>query len=228
MADRFFHPGPLAVGEVALTGPEAHHLAAVRRFAPGDRVVLFNGDGHEYPADVLAAGKKQVVLTVVAVESPARERPFSLEVAAAMPKGDRGDYLVEKLTELGVTRFTPLETARTVVVPKDARLDNLRHAVVEASKQCGRNVLMRVDPVTKWAAFLARTDLPTIRLILATGTTAPLLAVGGGAVLAVGPEGGWEPAELGAAVAAGWSAVSLGPRILRVETAAVAAAARLL
>ena len=166
-----------------------------------------------------------MLLHVVAIEAPDRERPFPLELAVAMPKGDRGDFLVEKLTELGATRFTPLETVRTIVVPKETRIDNLRQAVIEASKQCGRNVLMRVDAVARWPAFLARTDLPPNRFILAPGAVRALGATDGGVVIAVGPEGGWEREEVEAATRAGWIEVGLGPRTLRTETAALAAAA---
>jgi|SRR5579883_74118 len=225
MSDRFFSPHPVAPGEVVLTGPEAHHLAAVRRFAAGDRVTLFTGDGNEYPAEVLAVGKKQVTLTVLSADPVDRELGFRLEVAAAMPKGDRGDFLVEKLTELGATRFIPLVTARAVVHPKESRVEALRRAVVEASKQCGRNVLMRVDPPTEWGVVLKAVDLPATRAVLHPGGEDRPAGGGRDVAVAVGPEGGFTDAEVAAAVAAGWRPVSLGPRVLRVETAAVAAAA---
>src|SRR5205807_5163206 len=100
------------------------------------------------------------VLTVFAAVAADREPPFPLVVASALPKGDRGDFLIEKLTELGVTRFVPLVTARSVVVPKESTREKLERAVIEASKQCGRNRLMAVDPPQKWDGFLSRTDLP--------------------------------------------------------------------
>jgi 16S rRNA (uracil1498-N3)-methyltransferase len=235
MSDRFYTPDALAPGEYVLSGPEAHHLTTVRRFAPGDRVVLFNGDGHDYPTEVVAADRKRAVLTVLAATPTDRELGFRLEIAAAMPKGDRGDFLVEKLTELGATRFTPLQTARTIVQPKEARLDKLTTAVIEASKQCGRNVLMRVGKLTPWADFAAAPDLPAVRVVLhpppaGSGPRAldrlPVDAIRtGGVVFAVGPEGGLTDAEVATAEANGWVRVSLGPRVLRVETAAVAAAA---
>src|SRR5215218_8878796 len=121
MSDRFYTPDPLGPGEYVLSGPEAHHLAAVRRFGPGDRVVLFNGDGRDHPAEVVAPDRKRTLLNVLPAVAIDRELPFPLEVAAALPKGDRGDYLIEKLTELGMSRFTPLLTERTVVQPKEAR-----------------------------------------------------------------------------------------------------------
>lgn len=225
MADRFYTPDPLGPGEYVLTGAEAHHLTAVRRFGPGDRVVLFNGDGHDYPAEIVGTGKKSVTLTVLRAEPADRELPFPLVVASALPKGDRADFLVEKLTELGVTRFVPLVTARAVVHPKESVVEKFTRAVIEASKQCGRNRLMAVDLPRTWDAFLALPGLPPARVVLHTGPGLPALAGKGGAAIAVGPEGGFTAAEVDAATAAGWQAVSLGPRVLRVETAAIAAAA---
>ena len=227
MAERFYTPDALVEGEYVLTGPEAHHLATVRRFAPGDRVTLFNGDGCDYPAEVVSLGKKSAVLNVFAPIAVDREPVFPLVVASALPKGDRADFLIEKLTELGVTRFVPLITTRSVVVPKDNVTEKLSRAVIEASKQCGRNRLMAVDPTHKWEAFLSRTDLPDSRVVLHTGPGLPTLPNQGGVVVAIGPEGGFTDEEIAKAVAAGWIAASLGPRVLRVETAAIAAAARL-
>ncbi len=228
MSDRFFTPQPLTPGEFVLDGPEAHHLAAVRRFAPGDRVTLFNGDGREYPAEVLSVGKRSAVLNILSADEIDRELGFPLVVAAALPKGDRADFLVEKLTELGATRFVPLLTARSVVVPKDSTVEKLRRVVIEASKQCGRNRLMEVDPPWWWPEFVAREDLPPTRWVLAQGGGPAVLAGEGwqaGVTLAVGPEGGFTGGEITAAKWKDWRMVSLGHRVLRVETAAVAAAA---
>ena len=231
MSDRFYTSDSLAPGEYILVGSEAHHLSTVRRFAEGSRVVLFNGDGHDYPAEVIAPDRKRTILNILRVDPTDRELPFRLEVAAALPKGDRGEFLIEKLTELGVTRFTPLDTQRTVVQPKESRLEKLQHLVVEASKQCGRNVLMPVGSLTRWADFLARSDLPAVRVVLhppPTGSVGRGLAdvvPGAGVVFAVGPEGGFTDEEVTAAEATGWLRIGLGPRVLRVETAAIAAAA---
>lgn len=230
MADRFHVNSELGPGPVELSGDEARHLAVVCRIRPGARVCLFNGDGAEYPAVVEEVGKREVLLRVVGVERPARELPFRLTVAAALPKGDRAQMLVEKLTELGVAEFVPLRTARGVVLPREAKLDRLQRHVVEASKQCGRNVFMSVEPLTTWDDFRAtRTD--GWRLVAhpggnLLGSSLPLSpeAGEGGVVIAVGPEGGFTDEEITRAVGAGWSPVGLGPRILRVETAAVALA----
>jgi 16S rRNA (uracil1498-N3)-methyltransferase len=226
VSDRFYTPDPLDVGEFTLDGPEAHHLAHVRRFTAGDTVILFNGDGREYIARVAEVGKKQVHLVILRVESPSRELGYPLHIASALPKGDRGDFLIEKLTELGVKDFTPLVTARSVVQPKDAKSEKLRRAVIEASKQCGRNVLMRVHAPCSLETWCAQPMLPPTRWIAhPNGESLTQTEVAAGIAAAIGPEGGFSDDEVLAAQKFGFSKVSLGPRILRVETAAVAIAA---
>ncbi|MFL5341845.1 MAG: RsmE family RNA methyltransferase [Gemmataceae bacterium] len=221
MADRFYTSSALAPGPAVLQGAEAHHLATVRRFRPGDRVVLFNGDGHEYAAEIVGGDRKSVALQVLGVESPPRELPFRLEIAAALPKGDRGDFLIEKLTELGVTDFVPLRTDRSVVHP--AKLDRLRRAVIEASKQCGRNVLMRVHELVAWEDYCRRSGLPARRWLghMESAEGIGLETGASGLCAAVGPEGGFTAGEVALAGSAGWRLVSLGPCVLRVETAAM-------
>src|SRR5713101_1859262 len=117
MSNRFYVDHALDLGLVILRGPEAHHLAAVSRARQGDQVCLFNGNGYEYGSTVTELSRRSVTLTVTAVEAPQRELAFKLEVAAPLPKGDRGRFLVEKLTELGVTRYVPLRTERSVQHP---------------------------------------------------------------------------------------------------------------
>jgi 16S rRNA (uracil1498-N3)-methyltransferase len=226
MADRYYVNCPLAPGPVRLEGPEAHHLATVCRLRAGDRVCLFNGDGHEYPAEVLSVARRSVSLQVLTTETPKREVGFRLEVAAPLPRGDRAQFLVEKLTELGATRFVPLHTQRSVVQPREAKLEKLQRYVIEASKQCGRNTLLRVEPLSDWQSYSERGDLPERRVLAHPGGTAPLPSAGQDVALAVGPEGGFTEEEVGHAVARGWHVVSLGPRVLRVETAALVLAAR--
>ncbi len=160
MADRFYVNCLLGAGAVIVDGPEAHHLAHVCRVRPGDLICLFNGDGREYPACVKTVSRREVAVEVLAVETPQREIGHRLEVAAPVPKGDRAQFLLEKLTELGATAFIPLQTARSVVHPRQAKLDKLQRYVIEASKQCGRNVLLRVEPLTEWSQFVHRNDLP--------------------------------------------------------------------
>jgi len=225
MAERFFTSDRLGPGEYQLTGAEAHHLATVRRFGPGDRIALFCGDGNEYAAEVVAVGKKSATLNILSSSAVDRELPFSLVVASALPKGDRADYLIEKLTELGVTRYVPLIATRSVVVPKESVVEKFTRTVVEACKQCGRNRLMAIDSPCKWEEFLARIDLPKRRFVLHTESTKGMLEAGGSSAIAIGPEGGFTQEEVALATEKGWTLASLGARVLRVETATVAAAA---
>jgi 16S rRNA (uracil1498-N3)-methyltransferase len=251
MAERFYVNCPLVSGPMEIEGPEAHHLAGVCRIRPGDQVCLFNGDGHEYPAQVLSAGRRRVTLEVSGRHSPPRELPFRLEVAGPLPKGDRAHFLLEKLTELGVSTFVPLQTVRSVVHPRETRLEKLQRYVIEASKQCGRNVLLQVQPLADFPIYCRRDNLPPDRVLAHPGgdrgkrgngaetarqeVKAGPDAVAGwpyspvpasGLAVAVGPEGGFTEEEVEAALAAGWRLLDLGPRILRIETAALLLAAR--
>jgi 16S rRNA (uracil1498-N3)-methyltransferase len=224
MAERFYVNCLLRPGPVTVEGAEAHHLATVCRLRPGAAVCLFNGDGRQYPAVVAAVERKRVILEVQSVESPQRELPFPLEIGVPLPKGDRAQFLVEKLTELGATRLVPLRTSRSVVLPREGKWGKLERWVIEASKQCGRNTLMEIAPLTDWASYAGRADLPALRgLAHPGGKESPPLPQGGcdGVALAVGPEGGFTEEEVALAVAAGWRRVGLGPRTLRVETAAI-------
>jgi len=223
MSERFYLNCPLHPGPVLLQGPEAHHLAVVCRLRPGQQVSLFNGDGSEYPATIVEANKKAVTLDVHEALAQDRELGFRLWAAVPLPRGDRGAFLVEKLTELGVTDFIPLRTRRSVLHPGDARSDRLRRAVVEASKQCGRNVLMRVEAVHDWADLCQRGDLPARRFVGHLGGSPVHEAAKDrtDAAFAVGPEGGLVEDEVALAINAGWQPLNLGKRILRVETAAI-------
>lgn len=242
MAERFYVNCELKPGPVHVRDAEAHHLAVVCRLRPGDAVCLFNGDGHQYPARIEEVHRREVALEVLAVESPDRELPYRLDVAAPLPRGDRASYLLEKLTELGVASFTPLQTARSVVHPRETKLDKLQRHVIEASKQCGRNVLLEVRPMVEWPAFCRATELPSCRVLghpggdcarrgekrgrdsFAETSPDPFLNTFLNTVAVVGPEGGFTDEEIALARAAGWRLLDLGPRILRVETAALALA----
>src|SRR5438552_543339 len=134
MSERFFVSSPI-VGDVAvLTGDESRHLSTVMRAATGDEITLFDGSGAEFSARVAAVRKGAVELSVVERREVSRELPFSLTLAVALPKGDRQKWLVEKTTELGVTRIVPLITDRGVAQPVESARDRLRRSVVEASK----------------------------------------------------------------------------------------------
>jgi len=224
MAERFYLNLPLNPGLAELTGPEAHHLAQVRRLRPDDLVCLFNGDGNEYPGRVQTVQKKSVLIDIEEVRRPDRELPFRLEVAAPLPKGDRAQFLIEKLTELGATAFVPLECARSVIHPREGKLEKLERYVIEASKQCGRNVLMAIEPLTTLADLFSRRTEGDVAWIAHVGGEELASSPHGTSAtrrIAVGPEGGFTDAEVECGRASNWRVVSLGPRILRIETAAI-------
>jgi 16S rRNA (uracil1498-N3)-methyltransferase len=228
MADRYFVETPVQGRRVVLIGPEAHHLAHVMRVQPGDDAILFDGSGDEFAAVVRAVRRSEVELEVLERRTVDRELPIEVTLGVSLPKGDRQKWLVEKVVELGLARLVPLVTARSVAQPVAQALARLERGVIEASKQCGRNRLMQVLPPQDWTQFLAAAADARFRLIAHPGGTAlRRLAAGGTSApksvcLAVGPEGGFTDAEVEQALAAGWQMVDLGPRILRVETAAVA------
>lgn len=237
MADRYFVDHPIAGDRVSLEGSESHHLAHVMRAKPGDEVVLFDGTGAEFPARVEHVQRSRVALAVLQRREIDRELPIPLTVAVALPKGDRQKWLIEKATEVGVSRLVPLRTARSVAQPSADGLERLRRGVVEASKQCGRNRLMEIASPLDWAVFLAQSRQFSVRWLAhpgiraaetpVDGQQADLPRAAGGWAGAVGPEGGFTDEEAAQALAAGWSMTNLGPSILRVETAVVVLAARL-
>ncbi len=224
MPHRCFSLEPIVADRVTLGGGEAHHLLHVLRAATGMRVVLFDGLGAEFDAEVAACGRSTVDLHVLERRDVDRELPFSLTLGVSLPKGDRQRWIVEKAVELGVARLVPLRTERSVAIG-DGKGEKLDRYVIEASKQCGRNRLMEVAPPQSWGDWLAAAEAPA-RRVVADPSGPPLLppppASSTAVFAAVGPEGGLTDAELDAARAAGWEIASLGPRILRIETAAIA------
>jgi len=221
MSERYYVNCPLQPGPAEVEGPEAHHLAAVCRVRAGDAVCLFNGDGREYSAEVVAVGKRSVSLRVLTVETPNRELGFRVEVAAPLPKGDRAQFLLEKLTELGVTHFVPLRTQRSIVHPRETKLEKLERYVIEASKQCGRNVLLQVRPLMDWQDYCRSNDLPKLKMLAHPSGSESTVSHAMPVAIAVGPEGGFTEEELEFGRSAGWRVVGLGSRILRIETAAL-------
>lgn len=232
-ADRYFCESPIRGENAVLAGPEAHHLIHVMRVKPGTRVVLFDGGGAEFTAQVEEVGRSEVKLAVLARQEANREMPVELTLGVALPKGDRQKWLVEKAVELGVTRIVPLKTARSVAQPVEQALARLQRSVIEASKQCGRNRLMEITAPYYWADFVAAAKEASLRLLAhpenrskdarrqAVKSLVEGLDPPGPIFLAVGPEGGFTPEEVALALSAHWRPVDLGPRILRIETAAI-------
>ncbi len=226
MTDRYYTDHPITGPKARLAGAEAHHLLHVMRAKPGEAIVLFDGSGAEFIARVEAAGRNEVELTVLERHEVDRELPRPLTLGVSLPKGDRQRWLVEKAVELGLSRLVPLVTARSVAQPVDKALERLRRVVVEASKQCGRNRLMEIGNPLDWRRFVHDTQTERWLAHPAHDRAIPIASFlrnlpSGDVSLAVGPEGGFTDDEIAIAVASGWQIVDLGPRILRVETAAL-------
>ena len=230
---RFFVDTPLtAPGEIALPAGAARHVQ-VLRLQPGDVLTLFDGSGPEWQAEVTAMGRSEVRVNLLQAEQPRRELERAVTLAVVMPANDRMDFVVEKATELGAAAIQPLQTERSVL-----RLDGERAAkrvahwqavAVGASEQSGRTRVPVIAPVRSVAAWLAALpdDDEAGRFVRSTGS-APALArvaapAAAGRWLALsGPEGGLAPEEEAAAVARGFARISLGPLILRADTAPLA------
>lgn len=233
MSQRYFVATPLRVGQpVQLDGPEGRHLVQVMRCQVGDTVTLFDGLGAEFPSKVVGITRRAAELEPLERIEANRESSCKLTIGAALPKGERQRWLVEKAVELGVAELVPLITMRGVARVTNNTLERLRRGVIEASKQCGRNQLMTISPPATWAEFLAsRQEDEVVGVAHPADHQAAALsdwagqAAAGAARIGVGAEGGLSEAEIAAARQGDWRLVDLGPRILRVETAVAAIAA---
>jgi 16S rRNA (uracil1498-N3)-methyltransferase len=232
---RFYCPQPLAVGSIVdLPEAVAHHLHVVR-MQPGDDLVLFNGEGGQYRARVAAIGKKRATAGVEAHEAVEAELPYQVTLAQALPEGTKMDWIIEKAVELGVAAVQPLAAQRSVVRLSGERADKRREhwqgVIVAAAEQCGRNRLARLEPLAQFERWIAAPALaPSQRILFSPRATESLAGWARARppqplTFLIGPEGGFSEQEEQAAIDAGALALSLGPRVLRTETAALAALA---
>ncbi|HTK57733.1 MAG TPA: 16S rRNA (uracil(1498)-N(3))-methyltransferase [Sphingomicrobium sp.] len=223
---RLYVDTPLAAGaQIDLDAAQANYLGNVMRLKEGGRLLLFDGMSGEWLAEVVEAGRKRMRLVVGEPTKPQEAVP-DLWLAFAPVKKGRVDWLVEKAVELGVARLQPVVTQRTIV--DKLNLDRMRAHIVEAAEQCGRTVLADIDEPVRLEAFLRARD-PDRMLYFADetgGAPAPASFEPGPATLLIGPEGGFTPEEASTIrTAPNAQAIGLGPRILRAETAALAAIA---
>jgi 16S rRNA (uracil1498-N3)-methyltransferase len=218
---------------VCLVPPEqSHHLSHVLRLAAGDAVTVFDGHGSEYEATIARVAKGGVTLNLSEPRMVDRESPLDITLAQGISSGDRMDYTVQKAVELGIAAIQPLATERSVVrLDRERALKRVAHwqAIAIAScEQCGRNRVPEVLHVQSFTAWLGTPAAGVLRLTLAPGAARKLAELErprSPIVLLVGPEGGFSPREREDAERAGCTPVRLGPRVLRTETAAVAALA---
>ncbi|MDF2376856.1 MAG: 16S rRNA (uracil(1498)-N(3))-methyltransferase [Verrucomicrobiales bacterium] len=233
---RFYIPPPgWDLENLALSQEEAHHCLDVMRCSVGDRIIVFNGEGTEVEAEIVDTSKKHVQLKSLLV-SQTDPPPARLTIGQAIPRGKNMDLIIQKATELGASRIIPLLSERTVVQLDAADLEKKRdkwqRVAIEACKQCGQNWLPTVETPLTVDQFVKKSG-NAFRLIAAISPAARTLKEiladwdeenetrPADATLMVGPEGDFTPAEVSTAIGAGFSPLSLGPIILRSETAAI-------
>jgi 16S rRNA (uracil1498-N3)-methyltransferase len=233
---RFYVPPASIDGKIiTVTGDEAHHIRDVMRLKVSDRVVAFDGTGHEYVGVLKELGPKSVVVEIIQTRVPSGAQNFTITLIQAIPKKEKMDYIVEKATELGVFRIVPVMTERTIVdwdqKKKDSSADRWRRISLAASKQCGRLDIPSIESVRNFKETLKDKAEYNLALIAALSEDAiPLKKIlsgfkSGNIVVAIGPEGDFTPDEIKMAEGAGYKLVGLGRRVLKSDTAGLAALA---
>ena len=243
---------PLAPGlRVPLPVAAAAHLQRVLRLGVGDACVLFNGDGRDYAARISSVGKRELLVDIEDARLVDNESPLRITLLQAVARGEKMDWILQKATELGVVAVLPVDSERSEVklagTRAERRLGHWRNVLASACEQCGRARLPGIEPPLPLASALAQLPAGGLRLLLdpqgglAVPGLQPSAGVGAGnggpadrqpsaapgIVLAVGPEGGWSPRDRAQLHASGFEGLRLGPRILRTETAGLAAIAAL-
>ena len=220
----FINHGDIQGNQATLAGTEAHHLRHVLRLGPGQEIELFDGSGAVYHARVSRVGK-EIELVITEQRTTAPETP-TLSIAQGILKGKKMDFVVQKACELGVATFIPFHSDHCAVpIPRDAKTFRWEKIIMEACKQCGRPIPLEVDAVADFDTLLAAAAPYACKLIFWEKETRfhlaglpPLTAIPS-IIALIGPEGGFSEAEIAKAVQAGFTAVSLGRRTLRAETA---------
>jgi 16S rRNA (uracil1498-N3)-methyltransferase len=231
---RFHFEGKLGNGsEVRLHPDAAHHAVRVLRLAVGEPVVLFDGLGGEFEARITRIDRGDVSVKTGAHMDVERESRLHVTLVQGLSSGDRMDITLQKAVELGVAAIQPVATERSVVKLKDERaqrrVEHWQNLVIAACEQCGRNRVPPIDAPRPLAAWLTARDSRRTGIMFAPEGDATLadVDVGSSVEILIGPEGGFDAAELAAATLAGLRIVALGPRVLKAETACVVALAAL-
>lgn len=232
--NRVFVDAPLAIGmTIALPDDAAGHLLRVLRLGAGDGCALFNGDGHDYAATIVSADRRGATVALTAAHAVAAESPLRIVLLQGIARGEKMDWILQKATELGVTAFIPVHSDRSEV-KLDGERARKRHAhwssvVTAACEQSGRARMPHVAAPAALAAGVAALAAGGTRLILDPDAARGIATLHPPSdqriVIAIGPEGGWSPRDREVLTAANFVGLRLGPRILRTETAGIAAVA---
>jgi len=236
--NRFFvKKDDIADNSAIITGEDVKHISKVLRMAPGDKVMLCDGEGYQYLAEIADISKEQVNLRILSAERCAAEPTHRITLYQGLPKGDKMELIVQKCVELGITEIVPVAAERSIVKIKPGEFGGKRtryqRVAYEAAKQCGRGIIPAIAEVTTFkSADMTRHDLIIIAYEDEKGTTLKSLLKANlkakDIAIVIGPEGGLERAEVDVLTQKGGTAVTLGPRILRTETAGMAALAMIL
>jgi len=231
---RRFHVPSLSIGEIPLDQAQAHHAREVLRLADGTSIEVFDNGGSVACGTLVFSGQNEVSIRVDRIDSSEQTDAIRITVASAIPKGDRADWMVEKLSEMGVWSFIPLRTERSVVKPQGTnKYERWARIATESAKQSRRQGVMRIEELIALTPLIERwkqiDDAPVLYLSTAPEAQPILTAMNDAMrarelLLLVGPEGGWSGAELESLEASGATEVKLTRTVLRVETAAIAGA----
>ena len=233
MAALFFQPSDLVVGATITLNPElAHYLAKVLRRKTGDNIDLFNGNGQRYQAQLIEVGKKSVTALIESQQAADNESVLHTHLIQGISKGDRMDSAIRKAVECGVSEITPLFSEYGAVKLAGERLEkkleHWRKIIISACEQSERCVVPVLHPPVMFTQALeVKAQLRLIPTLVEADKEAWIAACAGmtvsSAAVCIGPEGGFSPSEVEQAIAQGWQPLSLGPRILRTETAPIVA-----
>ena len=229
---RCYIPQPLKPGHTYdLPTETAHHLTHVLRLRPEQELVIFNGQGGEFEGHLTHVAKKRVQVTVDGYRDVKRESSLLLTLAQGVSRGQKMDYTIQKSVELGIRRIVPILNERSSIRLADERRDrkheHWRKIIISACEQCGRNELPELDPAVSLEEWI-NNDSNVVKLVLVPQASRRFTNInvnGDSMTLLIGSEGGLNAGEIALSEKAGYTPVSLGPRVLRTETAAVAALA---
>lgn len=224
----FTHQALVVNSELSLAEPQSHYLSKVLRMQAGRELILFNGEGGQYNAEISAVHKKHVDVLVKKFSSENNQSHLHLELAIGVSRGERMDWVLQKATELGVTKITPLMTERTEVKlggeRADKKMEHWQHILISACEQCQRNLLPELSEPENYSDWITRCNAE-LKFVLhhRDSKGLPQDTSTQSVALLIGPEGGLDEDEIAQAITQGFSPLTLGPRVLRTETAPVAA-----